>query len=226
MLFKQIVLISLFLLIAQFGIAQDLLSEVDEERLVNPVVVEYLHNQLDQNITAFKDIEPSLKPDDDVSGYKKQVLDYYIKGNPDFALKNYINSLTGKAWNNRKMRMNLVFSKKTGTLHYNNDSLEPLDTEQIFYLNLSLLFGLYNLPMAFEITDIDKENFNLEFSYIKGNKSEGKQQIKFLKSRNGYTRIEHWTYYKSKSFLRDYLLYPYFHKKLTDNFHRNLRKSI
>ena len=226
MLFKHIVLINLFSLIAQFGIAQDLLSEVDEGRLVNPTIMDYLHNQLDHNITAFNDIEPSLNPDDDVSGYKEQVLDYYIKGNPDFALKNYINSLTGKAWNNRKMRMNLVFSKKTETLYYNTDSLEPLDTEQIFYLNLSFLFGLYNLPMAFEITDIDKENFSLEFSYIKGNKSEGKQQIKFLKSRKGYTRSEHWTYYSNKSFLRDYLLYPYFHKKLTDNFHRNLRKSI
>ena len=223
---KQTISFLLLLLFTQVVIAQDLLREVDEERLVNPVILDYLQNQIDHNITQFTDIKPSLNPDEDVSGYKKQVLDYYLKGNPDFVLNSYINNITGKAWNSRSVKMNLLFSKKTGILFYNADDPGPLDTKQVIYLNLSFLFGLYNLPMAFEITEIDGENFSLEFSYIKGNKSEGKQQLNFIKSNRGYTRIEHWSYYKSKSCLRDYLIYPYFHKILTNSFHRNLRKSI
>lgn len=164
MLFKQIVLISLFSLIAQFGISQVLISDVEEKRLVNSSVMDYLQDQQNHDINKFDDIEPSLNPDEDVSGYKKQVLDYYFKGNPDVALNSYINNATGKAWNNRNVKLNLLFSKKTETLFYNGDELGPLDNEQVVYLNLSFLFGLYNLPMAFEITEIDDKNLSIEFS--------------------------------------------------------------
>jgi hypothetical protein len=86
--------------------------------------------------------------------------------------------------------------------------------------------GLFNLPMAFEIINIDPVERLIEFSYIDGNKARGKQTIQFTDNDDGRIRITHKSFFKSNSPFRDNLLYPYFHRKFIREFHRNMKQLI
>jgi hypothetical protein len=86
--------------------------------------------------------------------------------------------------------------------------------------------GLINIPVAFEIIDIDRKKQILEFSYIDNNKSLGKQTIQFFDNGDGRTMIVHRSYFRSKSWLRNELLYPGFHKKFIKEFHKNMKHLI
>jgi hypothetical protein len=66
----------------------------------------------------------------------------------------------------------------------------------------------------------------MEFSYIENNISQGKQTILFCDGGNGQTKIVHITYFRSKSWLRDDLFYPYFHYKFIEEFHGNMKQLI
>ncbi len=72
--------------------------------------------------------------------------------------------------------------------------------------------ALFNVPVAFEIINISDNNQLVEISYIDNSKSKGEQTIQFSDNGDGYTRIVHRSYFKSESWLRENLLYPYFHK--------------
>jgi hypothetical protein len=86
--------------------------------------------------------------------------------------------------------------------------------------------GLKNLATAFEFTSIDKENKIIEFSYLKGNISMGKQRIQFYETTKGYTRILHTSYYRNSNVFRNYFFYPFFHTRTTHEFHRNNKRQI
>ena len=93
-------------------------------------------------------------------------------------------------------------------------------------MNLKLLNGLYNLPVAFEITKIDEGNKMIEFSYLKGGKARGAQVIQLMSTDRGYTKVVHKSYVQSHSKFRDKYLYPYFHNKIINEFHGNMRRLI
>jgi hypothetical protein len=44
----------------------------------------------------------------------------------------------------------------------------------------------------------------------------------FTDEGNGNTRIVHRSYFRSNSRLRDAILYPFFHKRIVNRFHRNM----
>ena len=222
---RKLILI-LFLSVPFLCKAQVLLSDIDYQRLDNIEAREYLENQIHSNIYSFADNQASLGPSEETSGYKKHTLYFYFKASPGEILLNYINTSPTEAWNIKKARLNLCFSKKENTLFYPDDFIERLDTGQLIYLNLHFLFGLYRTAMAFEITRIDEENKLIEFSYLKGNPAEGKQVLRFHETSNGKTILDHTSYFKSKSLLRDRLLYPHFHKKVLNDFHRNMWRRI
>ena len=87
----------------------------------------------------------------------------------------------------------------------------------VVYLNLRLMSGLINLATAFEIITIDKEHKVIEFSYLSGNDSVGKQRIQFFETTKGKTEILHTSYYKSNNIPKNYFFYPYFHTRATND---------
>jgi len=101
-----------------------------------------------------------------------------------------------------------------------------IDTGQVFYVNLRIMGGIYNLAVGLEIIDINPVNRSITFSYLRGGKSRGEQTLYFRRARKGYTRIIHQTAFKSNSFIRDRYLYPYFHRIAINEFHRNMRNTI
>src|ERR1035437_8740178 len=139
----------------------------------------------------------------------------------------YRHANTLKMWNGKAVRVGLLLSKCTNSaINIINSSFHEIDTGDIYFLNLKLFKGLFNVEVAFEITNIDPEQRIIEFSYIDKNKSLGKQSIQFFDNGSGKTKIVHRSYFKSDSNIRDKLFYPYFHKKFINEFHRNMCKLI
>jgi hypothetical protein len=101
-----------------------------------------------------------------------------------------------------------------------------LDTGQVFFVNLKLLRGIYNLAVGLEIITIDSQNKTIQFSYVKGGKSEGVQTIRFFETEEGSTKILHISEFRSNSHFRDKRLYPRFHKKFIYEFHENMLLSL
>jgi hypothetical protein len=120
----------------------------------------------------------------------------------------------------------MIYCRSSESIIYADEMLNGLEEGRIYYLNLKILGGIYNLPVAFEITNIDPDNKTVEFSYLKGGKARGKQWIRLEESPEGYTKIIHQTLVKSDSNFRDKYLYPYFHNKLINEFHLNMKRII
>lgn len=82
--------------------------------------------------------------------------------------------------------------------------------------------GFYNLAVAFEVTKLSEKDHTIEYSYVKGGKTQGKQWMEMTATPEGFTRISHFTLYKSASEFRDVLLYPYVHGLAIKEFHQNM----
>ena len=178
-------------------------------------------------IQDFSAIRPSWKKGFINSDFNIQEKNFYL----DYCLSSvwecyrHVNSID--MWSGKSVRFGVLLSKPSNSVVYaDNPSSPEIDTGQIYFLNLRLIKGLINIPVAFEIINIDQVHQLIEFSYIESNKSKGKQTIQFFESGNGHTRIVHTSFFKSGSRFRDNLIYPVFHKKFIREFHRNMLDLI
>jgi hypothetical protein len=206
--------------------AQICLNDVELDRIRQVKIREYLKSEQEQGVLTFEDIKPSMQTSSDIKGYLVRENIYQVKKGIDEVWYNYINRSPNKSWNGKKVSFGFLFSKKEDRIVYSDENLQKIDTGMVVYLNLRLVSGLVNVATAFEIINIDEKNKIIEFSYLSGNESEGKQRLQFTQTRKGYTQILHTSFYKSDAVLRNYLFYPYFHTRITHEFHRNFRKLI
>lgn len=202
------------------------LNDIELDRITQYKIQEYVHTQQESGIETFTDIKPSLYANEDIKGYLIRENDYQINKNIEDVWNLYLKTDATKLWNGKKISFGFLYSKKEDRLVYRDDSISKIDTGMIVYLNLRLMSGLKNLATAFEFINIDYENKIIEFSYLSGNLSEGKQRIQFLTTPKGNTRILHTSYYRSNNVFKNYFLYPYFHTRTTNEFHRNLKKTV
>ncbi len=221
--FKYIISL-FFLTVVVVSYGQDSFEEIELNKIPQKKVREYIIQQEENNISSFSKIEPSVKHGMDMKGYKVYAKEYFVNDSIQKVWHHYIYTNPADAWNGKKVSVGLVYSKKDNQLVYANGSVSRLDTGQIVYLNLKLFKGLFNLATAIEFITIDPVNYVVEYSYIKGNKTEGKQRMEFFEDEKGHTCIIHSSFFKSDSKLRDRVFYPFFHDKFSNEFHRNMRR--
>lgn len=185
----------------------------------------YILEIKNQNICLFSELKPSWKSDCSNTGYHIQEKTYFVKDNLSKVWDKYRTTSPAEAWHGKKVMFGFMFSKKNNEPVFAGDDFAEIDTGQVIFLNLKLL-KFYNLAMAFEIISVNTENKTIEFSYIDGNVSSGKQSLQFLTTDDGYTQIIHSSFFASDSKLRDKVLYPFFHTRTTNEFHRIMRKII
>lgn len=219
-------LIACLILSKQNGISQSRLADVDLHRVPQKQVRRFIHKQMDNKVVEFTDIHPTLIREEEKSQYKINDQEFTIRENINRVWQAYCSASPEIAWNGRMVTFGLLLSKNRHTVTYPHGIPPTLDTGQVVYLNLRLLKGIYNLAVAFEITVIDSVHKMIEFRYVTGDKSQGIQQISFLKTADGYTRIVHHTLFRSQSSLRDKWLYPLFHRKTVSEYHRNIMHSL
>lgn len=203
--------------------AQMYLADIEFDRIDEGAVEDYLHRQIDNDITTFSDIKPSLESTSSTVGYKFHEREYVVKDSLAKVWFHYVYTNPGDAWNAGKMNFGMLFSKQENELVYPNGNVERIEAGQVVYLNLHLL-KIKSIATAFEIIKVDNKEKVIEFSYVEDNLTHGKQQLNFVKTNKGYTKIIHRSYFKSESVLRDHFLYPYFHTRLTNSYHRNMKR--
>ena len=206
--------------------AQICLHDVDFDRIEQEKVQEFVVTQQKNGIETFDDIKPSVQPDTNLKGYFSRENEYQVKRSLKEVWHHYLTTNPEKLWSGKRVSFGFLFSKKDEKIFYCDEKFSQIDTGVVVYINLRLMNGLKSLATAFEITSIDEENKTIEFSYLKGNVSMGKQQIQFYETAKGFTRILHTSFYRNNNVLRNYLLYPYFHTRTTHEFHRNNKKQI
>ena len=207
-----------------FGQVQ--LCNLNFEEIPYKKVRNYVETQVENHRLTMHDLCASLEKSVIPLDFSSQDLYYYVNADINTVWKSYVYTNPAELWNGKRLSFGLLFSKPSDKVVYRSNPCEKVDTGQIVILNLRLLRGIYNLAMAFEIINVDKEKRIIEFSYIKGNKSKVKQCIQFFEMSDGRTEIIHSSYFKSDSEFRDKYIYPFFHKRATNEFHRNMRRII
>lgn len=202
------------------------LDDIKLELIHQKKIREYIKLQIENNKHRFCEIHPSWCEGTDLSNYSKNEKTYLLNDELQKVWSGYLSANPSKSWNGRKVSFGLLLKKYPENIFYQNDSISGVDTGQVFYLNLRLIDGICNVPVAFEVVKIDNNNKIFEFSYIEGNKSTGMQRLEFFDIGNGITKIIHTSFFKSDSEFRDKWLYPYFHKKIINEFHKNMRTLL
>jgi hypothetical protein len=205
---------------AQYGLIDIELQQIQQRK-----IRKFIACQMKENREQFSDIHPSWNCGKDLLPYKKNEITFLLDGNLQDTWQGYVSANPSKSWNGRKISFGLLLQKFPCDIFYNHNVIAGVDTGQVYFLNLKIMLGFFNVPVAFEIITVDYEEKIIEFSYIEGNKSSGVQQIKF-QDIGECTEIMHTSYFKSNSHFRDRYLYPYFHKKIIVDFHQNMRKLL
>ena len=198
-------------------------DSIDLNRIPQRKIRHFLIQERQNQVQYLTDFKPSCRDNADTCGFSIMQNTYLIKEKLEDVWNAYRNTSIAKAWNGKLTSLGLTFSKWSNQIFYGNDGVSnTIDTGQVFLIDLHLLHGLYNLPVGMQILNID----NVTFSYLEGGKSRGIQIIRFLEDVDGFTRIIHISAFKSNSAFRDKHLYPFFHTKVLNEFHKNILSAI
>jgi len=220
-----------FILLSFIGIygqyySQQRLDGIEFERIHQRTIRKYIARQIEEGMYHFDDIHSSYTKGQDLSTFKEKVMTFFLNGNMQDIWQGYTSANPVLSWNGRTISFGVLLWKYPGQAFYDQDLITGVDTGQVYYLNLSLLMGIFNLPVAFEMITVNPIDKIIEFSYIDGNKSIGVQQVRFIDYGDDQTEIIHTSYYKSNSYIRDKWMYPYFHKRIVKDFHHNMQKLL
>lgn len=202
-------------------------ESINLSRIPQRKVRNYIKSRSIDRIHDFSSLHSSWKKEYNPADFNRNEKIFYFK----YKVKNvwdcYMHANPVKTWNRKSVRFGLLISKYRNSITYRSSDNVPLfDTGQVFFLDLKILKGIFNIPVAFEVTNIDYAKQLIEFGYLENNVSKGKQTIQFSSDGNDGTRIVHCSYFKSGSALRDKIFYPYFHKKFINCFHRRMKHDL
>ncbi|WP_373400258.1 hypothetical protein V8V91_12075 [Algoriphagus halophilus] len=139
----------------------------------------------------------------------------------------YVTIDPAKAWAGRMIHFNQLYSRETGEEVFpGQEYLGGMGVGQVIILNLHVFFGAIKLTVGHEVMEVDKNKKLIRICYLENSKSEGSQFITFKSLPNGKTEVSHKTFYRSGSWFRDKIIYPYFHTKAINEFHGNVRNAI
>ena len=205
--------------------AQKRLDDVQKNKIAYPRINKFLGDLEADSIRTFKDIRPSLMPDCSTVGFHVIDREYLVKDALENVWDTYVNYNLQEAWNTRRVQMGLAYSRYGDSLYYASDTIQTLSVGLIVFFNINLLLGIKDIAMAFEVTQVDSVQKLVEYSYIVGNGTMGKQQMFFDRTSKGYTLITHLSYYKSRPKTREGI-YPHLHAELINQFHRNMKRRF
>lgn len=202
-------------------------GSIDIQKIPQRTVRNYIVSRSYDRLIDFSSIQPSWKNNTNKNDFKVIEETFFLRKKMPLVWDLYLHTSPLKIWNGRSYGFALLVCKCPEAIIYSaNSSVPCIDTGQVYFLNLKLLKGLFNIPVAFEIIKIDTTGRVMELSYIDNNISLGKQTLKFIEEGNRRTRIVHTTYFKSESWVRDKIFYPYFHHRFLEDFHRHMRKMM
>lgn len=202
------------------------LSNIDLRKIAQPAVKKLIERHISEGMDNFDDIVSTYKKGDDLSSYRIHTEIYHYPIERDKVFEKYIAENPSEAWNGKLLSFGVLISKSTSSVLYPGGSYEGAKAGQVLYLNLNLFFGQFQLAVAHEIIGVNHEEKYMDLSYVVGADSVGMQHLKFIDNGDHSTTIEHITYYKGDSAFRAKYIYPYFHTKVVNDYHHNMKLAL
>lgn len=217
----------ILLIFSPVSSAQTCIKAIDSDSVFQKRKKRFINNKYLQNISSFDELIPTCIDKNDSSSYNYQYETYYIKEDLNKVWNTYKSLSLPESYCGQIVSFGFLYSKPQKKLIYlDSKSFKGMKEGQVFFINLSLLGGFKRLIVAYEVTKIDDLNNTIQFCYINNGVSEGTQRIILSATKEGYTKIQHNTVYKSQSAVRDKYIYPRFHKKIVKELHKNLIISL
>jgi hypothetical protein len=202
------------------------LSNIDLNRISQPAVKKLIKNHISAGMDNFDDIVSTYEDGGDLSAHNIHRAVYHYPIDRDTVFEKYISQNPSDAWNGKLLSFGALISKSSHAVLYAGGTYEGAKAGQVLYLNLNLIMGLFQLAVAHEIIGVNQDKKFMDLSYVVGAESVGMQHIKFIDNGDGTTTIEHITHYKGESKFRDKYIYPYFHTKVVNDYHHNMRLAL
>ncbi len=139
----------------------------------------------------------------------------------------YVTIDPGRAWSGKMIHFKQLYSRETGEEVFpGQEYAGGMGVGQVIILNLHVFGGAVKLTVGHEVMEIDQSKGLIRICYLENSKSQGSQFIRFKTLENGKTEVSHQTFYRSGSWFRDKVIYPYFHTKAINEFHGNVRRAM
>jgi len=232
--YKSKLLIPLvFLLISSAGQAQTQLKDIDQNRIRQKSIRNFLKAQQKIGIVNFEDFKPSVDEQTDSSLFDSNVHYFSLQHGQSStrqarsaAWKTYLSTHPAQVWQGKVVSCGFVYSPQSKQAIFPDDPYPGLETGQVFFIEMRVFFGLVRFPVCFLVTQIDESRQAITFSYIASGPSKGAQKIQLTDNGNGETQIRHSSIHQTKNVIRDKTLYPIYHKKAIREVHQNIKNRI
>ena len=124
------------------------------------------------------------------------------------------------------IRFGFMYSKPDDQYIYHaDDTFTEIAKGQVYLINLNIIKGI-QIAVAHEVDEVNDEEKMIRLCYLNTGKTAGSQWIQMEVAGSSKTNIIHKTRYQGTSFIRDRLLYPYFHQKAITQFHQKMSELI
>jgi hypothetical protein len=200
--------------------------DVDLTRVKQKTVRKFIHNNGLRSLEDFANISHSLTHNPDISTFHRHVKTFSFKHNIEDVWSAYKTIGPVQTCNGSMLSFGLQYSRRNHKITYHEDDHGSIEKGQIVFLHLRLVWGLVNIAVGHEITEVNEDEKFIQMCYLKGGASRGTQYIRLKETPEGNTEIIHETFYKSHSDFRDKQLYPALHGLVISEFHRNVRLEL
>lgn len=223
--FQKYILITLILVTSAVQ-AQTRLSGIDNSRVKQKSIRNFLKGQMKTGIVYFEDFRPSVTAQTDTSQFDFNVHHFRLQQSPLLVWNTYITAHPAQIWQGKVVSCGFVYSPVSKRVIFADDKYPGLEPGQIFFIEMRVLFGLVKFPVCFMVTKIDENQHAITFSYVSSGSSKGAQTIRLVGDGKGETEIIHSSIHQTENVLRDKTLYPIYHRKAIQEVHHNIRNTI
>ena len=199
--------------------------DIDLKKIGQKKIREYLFKFGITSLDGFSGMRSLCYNEALATTYRRHYQTFIIEKDIDTVWNIHSTIHPKEAWNGRMVSFGLQYSRNSHYINYLSDPYSGMEKGQIILINLKLLWGLLNIAVAHEVAEIDEKQRAIKLCYMKGGASEGSQWISLSETKEGFTEVSHLTFYKSKSALRDKILYPPLHTRAISEFHEKVRRK-
>lgn len=184
-----------------------------------------LPNQF-SDVEAIDDLALSCSNTTDFGAFSRHDRYYLVNASLDSVWNKHIGSDMKSAWSGKAINYGFAYSRESNEIFAGDvDSVVKLEVGLGLFLELNIA-KFHKIPVAFEVSHVDNENKIIQLTYLKRNKSIGRQTIIFTSYGKNKTLILHQTYYKSDKKFRDKFLYAPFHTNFIDQYHSTVLQEL
>lgn len=208
-----------FMTLAFFSLSLPALAQDIQSLNVSETVREFIQ----ESGLDVKKLKASCESFDACAHMNFHTKTYTFEGDAQLAFEKLASLKPNELWSGDSL-FQLGYDPESKMFLDKDQELPDVKIGQIYFLELSITKKM-KIPVAFEVVEMNPETLTLAFSYLKQNKSNGIQRIRFEQAGKNFNII-HETHFKSDSLMRDKLLYGPFHTKLLNDFWGSFEKRL